>query len=187
MDAVELNRILLSAPSREARIAWFGALLARETGTAVEIVGGSAVEIYLSSEEYVSEDVDVVGRKGRIAPVLRQWKFRQIVGRSQRVYWFRASIGLVDIVGAGDRSGLPPHEFETPFGPVSVSAVEPLIVRRLMRARRERSDVLFQQAVRLAKGRELDWEYLATMAKFEKSTPYLERLRKLSKAHSDST
>lgn len=177
MDAAEFDRIIALAPKPEDRIAWFGALLAKESRTQVEIVGGSAIEIYLSSTEYMSQDVDLVGRRDRITPVLRRWRFRQLGGRSRRVYWFKPAIGLVDIVGAGDRSGLPPRVVETPYGLVRVSAVEPLIVRRLTRAHREKSDELFGQAVRLAKQGKLDWEYLEVMIRYERATPALKRLR----------
>ncbi len=177
MNAEEFDRIIASAPRPEDRIAWFGALLTKESRAEVEIVGGSAIEIYLSSSDYISQDVDLVGRKERIPPVLRRWKFRQLEGRSHRVYWFKKAIGLVDIVGAGDRSGLPPRRLETPYGPVLVSAVEPLMIRRLIRARRQRSDEFFGQAVRLAKRGRLDWEYLETMARYEQVAPLLKQLR----------
>ncbi len=178
MDATEFDKIIVSAPKPEDRIAWFGALLAKESRTSVEIVGGSAIEIYLTSADYVSQDVDLVGRKDRIAPILRRWKFQRAEGRSHRVYWVKKTIGLVDIVGAGDRSGLRPRQVETPFGPVLVSAIEPLIIRRLTRASREHSDELYNQAVRLAKHGKLDWEYLETMSKYERVTSLLRSLRK---------
>lgn len=178
MDATEFDKIIASAPKPEDRVAWFGALLAKGARTSVEIVGDSAIELYLTSAEYVSQDVDLVGRKDRIAPVLRRWKFRQVQGRSHRVYWVKKPIGLVDMVGPGDRSGLRPHQVETPYGPVLVSAVEPLILRRLIRASRENSDELYDQAVRLARRRKLDWEYLETMSRFEGVTSSLESLRK---------
>ena len=94
------------------------------------------------------------------------------------MYWLKEAIGLVDIVGAGDRSGLRPRQVETPYGPVLVSAVEPLIVRRLIRARRENSDEFLGQAIRLAKQGELDWDYLEVMARYEQATPLLKRVRK---------
>ena len=178
MDEAEFDGVIASAPRPEDRVAWFGALLAKEARTAVEIVGGSAIEIYLSSVDYVSQDVGLVGRKDRITPALRRWKFQPVEARSHRVYWFKEVVGLVDIVGAGDRSGLRPRQIETPYGPVQVSALEPLIVRRLMRARREKSDELFGQAVKLAKLGKLDWEYLEAMTSFEQTTALLKRLRK---------
>jgi hypothetical protein len=182
MDGPEFDRVVRSAPTLEERIAWFGALLTRESKTEVEIVGGSAIEIYLSSSKYVSQDIDLVGRKDPIGSVLRRWGFRQVEGRSHRVYWFKSLVGLVDIVGAGDRSGLQPRRMETPYGPVLVSAVEPLIIRRLMRAHREESKELYLQAVDLARRGSLDWEYLETMGRFEGVTTLLTKLRKAVKA-----
>jgi len=181
MDGSEFDKVVTSAPTPEECIAWFGALLARESKTDIEIVGGSAVEIYLSSSNYVSQDIDLVGRGDRIRSVLRKWGFRQVKGRSHRVYWFKPAVGLVDVVGAGDRSGLKPHRVETPHGPVVVSAVEPLIIGRLTRAHREDSQELYLQAVELAKRGSLDWKYLETMASFEGVAALLSKLRKAAK------
>lgn len=179
MDVAKFERAIASAPSPEDRIVWFGALLAKDARTQVEIVGGSAIEIYLSSAEYISQNVDLVGRSDRIAPILRRWRFRPTEVRSRRAYWFKETIGLVDIVGAGDYSGLLPRRVETPYGPVLVSAVEPLIVRRLTRAHREKSEELFRQAVKLANQGNPDWDYLQVMTKYERVTPALKRLRRM--------
>ncbi len=181
MDGAEFDRVVASASTPEERIAWFGALLARESKTDIEIVGGSAIEIYLSSANYVSQDIDLVGRGDRIKPVLQKWGFERVEGRSHRVYWFRSVVGLVDVVGAGDRSGLQPRRVETPHGPVLVSAIEPLIIRRLTRAHREESKELYVQAVELARRGNLDWEYLETMARFEGVATLLTKLRKAVK------
>ena len=178
MDAAEFERTVATAPEPESRIAWFGALLTKESRTEVEIVGESAIDIYLSSADYVSQDVDLVGRKDRVAPVLRRWRFQQVEGRSHRVYWFKDAIGLVDIVGAGDRSGLRPRVVQTPVGPVRVSAVEPLIVRRLVRAHREKSDGLYGQALKLARLGNLDWDYLEALTRYEGVAALWKKLRK---------
>jgi len=144
----------------------------------VEIVGGSAISIYLSSADHVSQDVELVGRRDRITPILRRWKFQEVEGRSHRAYWFKRAIGLVDLVGAGDRSGLRPRRLVTPHGPVLVSAVEALIVRRLTRAHREKSNDLFNQAVELARQEEVDWEHVGSMARYEGTLTLLRKLRK---------
>lgn len=125
MDAAEFRRVMDAAPNPETRLEWFGALLAKETGKKIEIVGGSAVEIYLSSESYVSQDVDVVGSRTAIDSVLHRWEFERVAGRSHRVYWASPPIGLVDIVSAADSSGLPPRRRSTPYGPILLSAPEP--------------------------------------------------------------
>ena len=85
---------------------------------------------------------------------------------------------MIDIVGSADRSGLAPREVGTPYGPVLLSAPEPLIVRRLQRASREGFEELFRQAVALARMGNLDWEYLESEARFEKVEPLLKRVRK---------
>ncbi len=182
MDASELDACLARTRTAEERLAWFGALLAKEVGSHVELVGRSAIEIYLSSSAYVSQDVDIVGKKSRIGEVLRRWGFREVAGRSRRIYWYRKTVGLVDLVGAVARSGLPPRRVETPHGPILVSAVEPLIIRQLVRAAREPSTGLFRQALALGSLGDLDWEYLEVEAKYEKVVPSLRRLRRLLRA-----
>ena len=177
MDAAEFAREIGKAKSAEERIAWFGALLRRESGKDVEVVGGSAIEIYLTSSAYVSQDIDLVGERITIERTLRDWGFRQVEGRSHRVYWTERSLGLVDIVGQADRSGLRPREVSTPYGPALLSAPEPLIIRRLQRAARENSEELFRQAVALARLGNLDWQYLESEARYEKVEPQLKRLR----------
>ena len=117
MDRAEFAREIRRAGSAEERAAWFGALIRKETGKPVEVVGGSAIEIYLSSSIYVSQDIDLVGDRTPIELVLTKWGFRQVDGRSHRKYWTDNYVGLVDLVGSADRSGLPPRKVETPFGP----------------------------------------------------------------------
>ncbi|MGC2288758.1 MAG: hypothetical protein WA688_02735 [Thermoplasmata archaeon] len=182
MNGREFDSVLAAASTLEDRISWFGALLARECKTDIEIVGGSAIEIYLASANYVSHGIDLVGPKEVIRPVLGKWGFREVEGRSHRGYWFKPVVGLVDVVGIGDRSGLKPRRMETPHGPVFVSAAEPLIIRRLSRAHREGSKALYLQAVQLGTRGGLDWEYLETMAKFEGVASLLRKLRKDLKA-----
>lgn len=177
MDAAEFSRTIRKARTPEDRIAWFGALLASETRKAVEVVGGSAIEIYLSSSSYVTQDIDLIGDRRAIELVLRRWGFRQVEGRSHRTYWDYHLVGLVNLAGAADRSGLPPRKISTSYGPVSLSALEPLIIRRLMRADRENSTELFRQAVALARLGKLDWEYLRSEALYERVEPQLRRLQ----------
>jgi hypothetical protein len=182
MDRAEFSRVIRSAKSPEDRVAWFGALIAREAGQAVEVVGGSAIEVYLSSSIYVSQDIDLIGDRARIELVLERWGFRQVQGRSHRRYWTDKLVGLVDLVGSADRSGLPPRKMETPYGPVLLSAPEPLIIRRLSRAQREQSTDLFRQAISLARLGHLDWDYLESEAKYEKVEVHLKELRKTSES-----
>jgi hypothetical protein len=181
MDGAELDRILASASSGAQRIEWFGALLAKESGLGrrLVIVGGSAIEVYLSSDRYVSEDIDVVGDRRRIAPVLRRWGFEPEQGRDARTYWSKTGLGKVDLVGSADRAGLPSRMRGTKYGPVRLGPVEYLIVRRLMRSGREHDVELFRQAEALAVdyGPSLDWDYLRGQASYEGVLPLFERLR----------
>ncbi len=43
MDATEFAREIRKASNLEDRVAWFGALLSRESGHPIEVVGGSAI------------------------------------------------------------------------------------------------------------------------------------------------
>jgi len=178
MDRIEFERTIKRAKTPEDRVAWFGALLSKETKTTVEVVGGSAIEVYLSSSAYVSEDIDVVGRKEAIELALTRWGFGEVTGRSQRRYWSHKLVGLVDLVGTADRSGLPPRRVSTPFGPVTLGPLEPLIIRRLVRSEREGSPELLRQAVLLARKGGLDWDYLESEARYEKIEVLLKKLRK---------
>jgi hypothetical protein len=186
MNRREFESAIKSAPTEEDRLAYFGALLARETGLGrrVMLVGESAIEIYLTAEVYTSQDVDVVGTKSDIAPVLAKWGFSEAVGRSRRVYWIKKGLGQVDLVGPRDRSGLPARPWPTPFGDVMLGPVEYLIVRRLMRTAREGSPELFWQAEILAMRyrRELDWGYIRVMATAEHVLPLYEQLRQRIRA-----
>lgn len=180
MDRREFEAAVAEAPSEEERLAYFGALLARETGlgSRLVIVGGSAIEIYLTAEVYTSQDIDVVGAKSVIAPVLSMWGFSEESGRSRRAYWVKDGLGAVDLVGARDRSGLPPRHWPTPYGDVMLGPIEFLIVRRLMRTVTDRDPDLFRQAEALAlrypKG--LDWEYIRVLGKAENVWPLVRQL-----------
>jgi hypothetical protein len=182
LDAEQFERAIDSAPSEAKRIAWFGALLARESGLGdrLVIVGGSAIEVYMTAEVYVSQDIDVVGDRVRIVPVLREWRFLEEEGRDRRTYWVKDGLGNVDLVGTTDRSGLPSRREPTPYGDVRISPVEYLIVRRLMRAGREHSEELFRQAEAMAAQyrRGLDWNYIRIHSKYEGVQPLYEQLRR---------
>lgn len=182
MNQTEFEAALRTAKNEHDRIAWFGALLALESGlgSRVAVVGGSAIEVYLTSDKYTSSDIDVVGDKSAIIPVLRRWGFEQRIGRDQRVYWASESLGLVDLVGSKDKAGLAPRPYPTPYGEAFLGSIEALILRRLVRAPREESRELFEQAEALAVafGDTLDWDYLTAEARYEKVDSLLEELRK---------
>jgi hypothetical protein len=182
MNRRDFESALASASSEDDRLACFGALLALESGVGdrLVIVGGSAVEIYLTPALYTSQDIDVVGDRAALEPVLARWGFSRAVGRDRRVYWIKKGFGQVDLVGTQDRSGLPPRPWPTPFGRVMVGSIEYLIVGRLMRSTREERPELFHQAELLAKRyrKRLDWSYIRVLSKRERVLPLYEQLRK---------
>lgn len=186
MDRPEFEKALHAQRTGQGRISCFGALLASESGlgSRLVIVGGSAIEVYLTSDRYTSSDIDVVGDKSAILPVLRRWGFRPREGRDRRIYWAKRGLGLVDLVGPIDKAGLPPRAYPTPYGESYLGPVEALILRRLVRATREQSSELFQQAEALAVAFSdtIDWEYLTAEANYERVSALLKELRKRAAA-----
>jgi hypothetical protein len=168
----DIEAALARARSPGERVAFLGALLASESklGDRLHVVGGSAISVYTEGA-YVSKDIDVVGPVRRISPVLRRWGFRQ-VDRKDRRYWARDDLGiLIDIIDRADYVGLAEGTRleQTAYGPVRISAVEDLIVRRLVFAKRGRNRELLDQATLLwvRFGKELDQEYLDYHVRFE--------------------
>ncbi len=89
MDAKAFDSTLQRARTQTERLAWFGALLTKETGLEgrLVIVGGSAIEIYLGSDQYVSENIDVVGEKARIKTVLERGGSPRCLGGTGAGTW----------------------------------------------------------------------------------------------------
>ncbi|MGB6500288.1 MAG: hypothetical protein WBG19_02650 [Thermoplasmata archaeon] len=182
----EFDGILGPIADPTAKIQTLGALLAKNSGMGSRLViaGGSAISIY-SHGRYTSGDIDVVGDKARIAPILRRWGFASAEDPDGRVYWTREDLGLViDIIhrspstGSG-RSGRL-RKIVTDYGPVSVSAVEDLIVRRLVFWSRDGKPELMDQAVALyvENREEIDVPYLEGEIGWERAdAAYRELLR----------
>jgi hypothetical protein len=154
------------------RVAIMGALLAHDSGLGgrLVVVGGSAISIYTEGA-YVSKAIDIVGRADRLAPVLKRWGFT-LQARGPRGYWTRQDLGiLVDVIDRADYVGLveATRTQATAHGPVRVAAIEDLIVRRLIFAKRDQNVELLDQAALLwvRFGRELDMEDLAYHIRYE--------------------
>ena len=168
----EFDRAVGSESRFEDRIAVFGALLSRASGLDdnLVIVGGSAISIYTSGE-YISKDIDIVGARGKIAPVLKRWGF-ELDRSGRRPYWVRGDIGfLVDLTGTNRYSGLDSHviRIETRYGPVRVAAVEDLVMRRLTFGKRDRLVENIDEAVlvfdQFRDG--FDFDYLEALVRYE--------------------
>jgi hypothetical protein len=180
-----LELALGHAASPAERFALFGALLAKATrlGTKLVIVGGSAIAIYTHGA-YVSGDVDIVGGKVRILPVLKRWGFEGVSDPDGRAYWKRDDLGLfVDVLSRTEYFGhhAEVRTIETAEGPVSLSAVEDLIVRRLEFWMRTGRQELLDQAVLLFLDHEdsLDRAYLRSEIAYERGAlAYQELVRR---------
>ena len=185
----EFDRTILTVSDRATRIETFGALLAKasKTGSSMVIAGGSAITIYTHGK-WTSDDVDIVGPKEKIIPVLERWGFqREDDPDDHCVYWNRDDLGLsVDLLnrspasGSG-RSGVP-RTITTSHGPVRAAAVEDLIVRRLVFWSRDGKRELMDQAVVMFESNrdEIDVEYIEGEVRWEGVQPAYEELRRLA-------
>jgi hypothetical protein len=181
------DRAILATSDPATRIETFGALLAKASRTKPIIAGGSAITIYTSGR-HTSDDIDVVGEKARLVPVLEKWGFApEEDPEDHRVYWNREDLGLsIDIVhrspGSGSgRSGVP-RTIETSHGPVRASALEDVIVRRLVFWSRSGKPVLMDQAVVVFRSHEddIDLEYLEGEVRWEGVEAAYAEMRRLA-------
>ncbi|HEV2166699.1 MAG TPA: hypothetical protein VGS23_06990 [Thermoplasmata archaeon] len=173
------------------RIAVFGALLAHETGLGpgLVITGGSAMTIY-SENRISSDDVDVVGDRRKITPILKRWGFTPEEDPDDgRVYWRRDDLSLaVDIIHRSGKAGPgrpgSPQMISTGSGIVYVAAVEDLIVRRLVFWSREGNPKLLDHAVLLffEYRSEIDLEYLEGEVRYERVEAAYRELRRLAES-----
>jgi len=158
----EVGRILTTAPTKHDRILFFAALLSRESGSDVVVVGGSAIEVYTRGK-YVSGDIDIRAERGPVHRTLKRWGF-QDRGR----LWTRSDWGVaVDVVGdrySGDLYRAT--TVSTPYGHVRIAVVEDLFVKRLAAAKHWRVRDALKEATLLWNGYRdaMDDRYLASKA-----------------------
>lgn len=181
----EIGRILADVGPTE-KIAYFGALLVRETGLDTDemiVVGGSAIEIYTRGG-IASGDIDLVGPRNRIVKTLMAWEFEP----SDRRMWIRKAWGLFvdvrkdidDYNGSRERTRM----IYTPYGGVRVEGIEDAMVRRLISAKHWQTAGDFDHAVAIAEAApdDVDWEYAEDYAKRERVADILSELRKRVRA-----
>ncbi len=159
----EVERILAADPSPDQRILNFAALLERDCGTEIIVVGGSAIEVHRRGK-YHSDDLDLRGDRAAIRRVLTRWGFRN-AGK----IWLREDWKIaVDVVGT-KYTGDPYRavRIETPYGPVRVAAVEDLIIKRLAAAKHWQVKSAVEEAALLWRDYwdRIDFEYLNRQAK----------------------
>jgi hypothetical protein len=159
----EVGSVLSSTKARYDRVLYFGALLAKESGSDVVIVGGSAIEIYTRGG-YVSDDIDVRADRAAVHRVLGQWSFKD-EGR----LWIRSDWDIaIDVVG--DRYSGDPYRattVSTPYGPVRIAVVEDVFVKRLASAKHWQVQSALEEAELLWKDyrNSMDTEYLDRQAR----------------------
>ena len=177
MKPAEVEAELQRARAGRERILWLGALLQRESGSDVVIVGGSAIQVY-SDDTYVSGDVDIVGDRDRVISLLREWGFKK-EGR----LWSSPTLALfIDLVGTyykGETKRL--QTVATPFGPVKIASVEDLVAKRLIEIKvwGQSGKELFDQALVLAAeyGDRMDWAHVIAVARREGAADLVLELR----------
>lgn len=177
---------ILGGADPAVRAAVFAALVRVAAGLASDaliVVGGSAVEIYTRAA-YASDDLDIVGRRDALIPVLRAWGFQ----KSSRQLWSHSGWKIVvDLVkeldgynGSRERTRL----IATPYGSIRVEAVEDSIVRRLIQSKHWQVRGDFDWAVALAEleWASIDWSYAEAYAKAELVADLLAEVRKRVRA-----
>lgn len=180
-DSTEVEAALKLDPTPASRILYFGALLARESGSEVVIVGGSAIEVH-SRGKYASGDIDLRADRARVARVLRKWGFR-----NPSRMWVRSDWGIfVDIVGdkySGDAYRYT--EVVTPYGRVGLAVPEDLIVKRLARIKHwkgseqdKREDLAQAKLLWDEYRSSIDLQYLALQAASYDVVDLLEELKR---------
>lgn len=182
----QFERALRSVSRDYERFAILGALLAKAARLPrnLTVTGGAAISIR-TSEEGVTQDVDIVARRSRVVPVLKAWGFESVDDPDGRRYWVRRDLGLeIDIIDRRDYSGRTAgiESIKTPYGPVRVAAVEDLIVRRLVFWKRGASAKLLDQAVVLFLNhrKSVDFVYLESVVKYERVRDAYHRMRDLA-------
>ena len=80
VSRAEVEQAVTSAKTSYERVLRIGALLSVATKEPAIIVGGSAIEVYLTGS-YVSGDIDVVvDRRSEAIKVVESWGFVRLVG-----------------------------------------------------------------------------------------------------------
>lgn len=180
MPYERVKRIILETDDPNERKIRLAAILTSslpKTGPRPVMVGGSAIEVYLSGTLRTG-DMDIVYNPGALTKILRLWHFERASGS-----WANDELGLsVDAVGDSlNGSYDKTTTIVTKYGPATVIGMEDLILRRLTSAKHRRYPSDMEQAYLLAKahGDRLDWEYIEEGAKKSRTTDYLRRLKRM--------
>jgi hypothetical protein len=183
MNKAEAGELVMGESTHSRRVRLFSALLTKESGlgtNGIVVVGGSAIEIYTEGD-YVSEDLDlIVSSRGRILEVLKNWGFE-----NEGKIWSNASWKIFVDAMEGDLSGSRrlTRVISTSVGPLCISGVEDLIIRRIRESVAwQGREEAFAQAVLLLRhnSSDLDWDYIRFFARREGWERQLGELRSMA-------
>lgn len=143
--AAELGGALADCPPDQRKYVLVG-VLNRHLPRArqVVLVGGAAVELYTAGA-YVTGDVDLIGDRESVGPLLEAAGFRRV----DRLYVLEDAGLAVDLVGPSQRRGETTTELTIRGLAVRVVTVEDAIVDRLLAAEYWKSRTDWEQAVLL--------------------------------------
>lgn len=172
--AAELEAALLGCPPDLRKYVLVG-VLNRHLPRArhVVLVGGAAVELYTAGA-YVTGDVDLVGDRESVGPLLEAAGFRRV----DRLYVREDAELAVDLVGPSQRRGETTTDLTIRGLAVRVVSVEDAIVDRLLAAEYWKSRTDWEQAVLLygAHAARLDRDALEERARANEVGDALRRL-----------
>ena len=141
----ELKTALLGRPRDERKLLLVGVLNKYLLGgREAVLVGGALVEFYTSGG-YVTGDIDVVGDRDRIVPLLEAAGFK----RNARTWWNTDLEFVVDIAGRDLRRTEEVVRVEFAGYSIPTVTLEDLIVDRLLAAKYWKSRTDWEQAVLL--------------------------------------
>ena len=177
-----VKRVVLATEDPTERKIRFMALLTSSLPKGLRrpvLVGGSAIEVYLDGTLRTG-DMDVVYSVKALKEVLTAWHFE--LGSGFRA-WANDELGLaVDMVGE-DYSGSYEKvtTITTDYGPVIVTGIEDLIVKRLSSAKFWNVPADVDQAYLLARAHNdrIDWPYVEEEARKAGISDFLSTLRNM--------
>ncbi len=146
------------------------------------VVGGSAIEIYTRGA-YVSGDIDIVADQAQLAKILESWGFLHKNREWYHPEW-KLAVDLVRNPEGYTGSRRLTRVIVTPYGDITLAAVEDLIVKRLASAKYRRIPTDFDHARLLVQkfGEDLDMDYLRSTATYAGVADALNELLSLTKS-----
>ena len=172
----ELGGALRGRPRDERKMVFVGVLNKHlPEGREAVLVGGALVEFYTSGS-YVTGDLDIVGNRDGIMPLLESAGFT----KSARTWWNTDLELVVDIVGRDLRKTEDVVRVEFAGFTIPTVSLEDLIVDRLLAAKHWKSRTDWEQAILLlrAHASRVDTSALKRKAQLNDVADWLKHLSK---------